>query len=56
MLGGRVFQQTIGIPMGTTVLFAPTCFVIGRRITSYRGFSRKTERIYPDPLISRSAI
>jgi hypothetical protein len=39
-----------------TVLFALTCFVIRRRITSYRGFSRKTERIYPDPLISRSSI
>ena len=41
----------------TVLLFLPTCsFNIRMRQTSYRGFSRKTKRRQPDPLISRSAI
>ena len=46
MFVGSVFQQTVGIPMGTTVLlFSLTCPFIRTRQTSYRGFSRKMERI-----------
>ena len=46
MFVGSVFQQTVGIPMGTTVLlFSSTCPFIRTRQTSYRGFSRKMERI-----------
>ena len=42
---GRVFQQTVGIPMGTNCepLLADV-FFIRMRQTSYRGFSRKTKR------------
>jgi hypothetical protein len=40
----------------TVLLFSPTCSFIRMRQISYRGFSRKTKRSYPDPLISRSAI
>ena len=40
IFGGLVFQQTVGIPMGTHVLlFSPTCSFIRMRQTSYRGFS-----------------
>jgi len=40
------FQQTVGIPMGTTVfLSSPTCSFICVRQTSYRGFSRKTKKL-----------
>jgi hypothetical protein len=35
-------------------LFPLTCSFIRMRQTSYRGFSRKTKRSKPDPLISRS--
>jgi hypothetical protein len=45
MFGGRVFQQTVGIPMGTTVLlFSPICSFIRMRQTPYRGFSRKRKK------------
>ena len=47
MFGGRVLQQTVGIPMGTNcavLLFSPTCSFIRMRHTAYRGFSRKTKR------------
>ena len=42
---GRIFQQTVGIPMGTNCepLLADV-FFIRMRQTSYRGFSRKTKR------------
>ena len=40
----------------TVLLFSPSCSFIRMRQTSYRGFSRNTKRIQPDPLISRSAI
>jgi hypothetical protein len=42
MFGERVFQQIIGIPMGTNcaLLFSPTCSFIRMRQTSYWGFSR----------------
>ena len=40
IFGGLVFQQTVGIPLGTHVLlFSPTCSFIRMRQTSYRGFS-----------------
>jgi hypothetical protein len=45
MFGGRVFQQTVGIPMGTNC--APLhadLFLIRMRQNLYRGFSRKTKR------------
>ena len=42
---GRVFKQTVGIPIGTNCApFLPTCFFIRMRKTSYIGISRKTER------------
>jgi len=45
MFGGRVFQQTAGIPMGTNCApLLATCSFIRMRQTSYRGFSRKTKR------------
>ena len=40
----------------TELIFSPTCSLFRMRQTSYRGFSRKTKRSYPDPFISRSAI
>jgi hypothetical protein len=42
IFGGRVFQQTVGIPMGTN--FLPTYSFIRMRQTSYMGFSRNTKR------------
>jgi hypothetical protein len=38
------------------ILFSPSSSIIRMRQTSFRGFSRKTKRSYPYPLISRSAI
>jgi hypothetical protein len=57
IFGERVFQQTVGIPIGTNCApLVADLFFINIRQISYRGFSRKTKRSYPDPLISRSAI
>jgi hypothetical protein len=44
IFGGRVFQQTIGIHMGTNCAppLSPCSFIRMRQI-SYRGFSRKTK-------------
>ena len=45
MFGKRVFQQTVGIPMGTTVLlFSPICSFIRMRQTPYMAFSRKWQK------------
>ena len=44
MFGGRVFQQTVGIPMGTNCAPLLADLFIRMRQTSYRGFSRKTKR------------
>ena len=52
MIGRRVFQQTVGIPMGTNC----ASLLADLFLYSHRGLSRKTKRRQPDPLISRSAI
>ena len=49
-------RQSAYLWVQTVLLFSPTCSFIRMRQTSYRGFSRKTKRNQPDPLISRSAI
>ena len=46
IFGGRIFEQTVGILICTAMFFfSPTCFFIRTRQASYRGFSRKNERI-----------
>ena len=45
IFGGRFFQQTVGIPMGTNCApLLADLFLVRMRQTSYRGFSRKTKR------------
>jgi hypothetical protein len=45
IFGGGVFQQTVGIPMGTKCApILADLFLYRMRQTSYRGFSRKTKR------------
>jgi len=48
-------QHTYGHKLCSTSR-PPNFSFIRMRQTSFRGFSRKTKRNYPDPLISRSAI
>jgi hypothetical protein len=43
IFGGHVFQQTVGIPMGTNCAPLLADFIRMRQ-TSYRDFSRKTKR------------
>jgi hypothetical protein len=42
LLGGQVFQQTIGIPMDTNraLRYSPICFYMLMRYASFKGFSR----------------
>jgi hypothetical protein len=57
IFGGRVFQQTVDIPMGINC--APLLvdlFPYSYEAYFIQGFSRKTKRSKPDPLISCSAI
>jgi hypothetical protein len=57
MFGVRVFQQTVGIPMGTNcALLLADLFRYSYEAVFIQGLSRKTKRSYLDPLISRSAI
>ena len=49
-------RQSVYLWVQTVLLFSPTCSFICMRPTSCRGFSRKTKRSYPDPLISRYTI
>ena len=49
-------RQSAQLLVQTVLLFSPTCFLIRLRQTSYRGFTRQTERTQHDPLISRSVI
>ena len=57
MLSGRVFNiQSAHLWVQTVFLFSAACSFICMRQISYRSFSRKTKRSYPDHLISRSAI
>ena len=57
MLGGCVFQQTIGIPMGTNcVPLLADLFLYSYEADFIQGFLKKSEKSQPDPLISRSAI
>ena len=45
-------RQSAYLWVQAVLLFSPTCSFIRMRQTSYRGFSRKTKRSHPDPLIS----
>jgi hypothetical protein len=46
MFGGRVFQQTVGIPMGANCApLLATCSFIRMRQISYKGFSRKRKEM-----------
>ena len=46
IFGGRIFEQTVGILICTTMFFfSPTCSFTRTRQASYRGFSRKNEKI-----------
>ena len=57
IFGGRVFQQTIGIPMGTNcVPLLTDLFLYSYEADFTQGLLRKTEKKLPDPLISHSAI
>ena len=57
MFGGHVFQQTVGIPMGTNCAPLLTgLFLYSYEADFIQGISRKMKRMQPDPLISRSAI
>jgi hypothetical protein len=57
MFGGHVFQQTVGIPMGTNCAPLLTgLFLYSYEADFIQGISRKMKRRQPDPLISRSAI
>ena len=56
IFGGRVFQQTIGIPMGTNcVPLLTDLFLYSYEADFTQGLLRKTEKKLPDPLISHSA-
>ena len=45
IFGGRVFQQTVGIPMGTKCApLLADLFLYLYKQTSYRGFYRKPKR------------
>ena len=57
IFGGRVFQQTIGIPMGTNCVPLLTDLLLYSYEADFtQGLLRKTEKKLPDPLISHSAI
>jgi hypothetical protein len=57
IFGGRVFQQTIGIPMGTNcVPLLTDLFLYSYEADFTQGLLKKTEKKLPDPLISHSAI
>ena len=45
--GGRIFQQTIGIPMGTVHRYLPTCFYIRMRRSLYKVSSKHNNSISP---------
>jgi hypothetical protein len=54
---GRVFQQTIGIPMGTKCAsLLADLFLHDYQATSFKGFSRIKRENYPRPLIPASTI
>jgi hypothetical protein len=55
--GGRVFQQTVGIPMDTQCAsLSPTCSFFSYEVDFIHGLLKKNEKKLPDPLFSRSAI
>ena len=57
MFGGPIFQQTVGIHMGTNYASLLTdLFLYSYEVEFILGLFKKTKRKYPDPLISRSAI
>ena len=58
LFGGRVFQQTTGIPMdmNCTPLLADICFYTLMRQTCFKGFSRIKIENWPKPLIPASAV
>ena len=57
MFGGRVFQQSVGIPIGTNCAhLLADLFLYSYEIDFIQGFSRETERRWPYPLILCSVI
>ena len=51
IFGGRVFQQTVGIPMGTNCAsLLADLFLYFYEAHFIQGLLRKTKRSYPDPL------
>jgi hypothetical protein len=59
MFGGRAFQQTVSIHMPMGKQWAPLpvdLFLYSYEEDFIQGLSKKNEKSYPDPLISRSAL
>ena len=59
LFGGRAFQQTVSIhmPMGNQWVPLPVdLFLYSYEEDFIQGLSKKNEKGYPDPLISRSAL
>ena len=57
IFGGRVFQQTVGIPMGTNCApLLADMFLYSYEADIIQGLLKKNEKKLADPLISRSAI
>ena len=57
MLGGRVFQQTVGIPIGSNcVPLLADLFIYSHEADFIPRLPKKAKSSYPDALISRSAI
>ena len=59
LFGGRAFQQTVSIhmPMGKQWALLPAnLFLYSYEEGFMQGLSKKNEKGYPDPLISRSAL
>ena len=57
MFGGRVFQQTVDIPMGTNCApLRADLFLYSYDADSIQRLLKNTKKSQPDPLISLSAI
>ena len=57
IFGGRVFQQTVGIPMGTNCApLLADMFLYSYEADFIQGLLKKNEKKLADPLISRSAV
>ena len=57
MFGGRVFQQTVGIPMGANCApLLADLFLYSYEPDFIQVLPKKNEKMLTDPLISRSVI